>query len=815
MIIRKDNIFLLQTKNSSYFMQVLPSGHIEHIHYGASLLSERQYEEILKNEDEESSVLSDMAKVLEIKHKNEGGNMVVYSDETYPMCLEVMPLEISGFGKGDIREPFVELTHADGVTTCDFLFENAVISDEITPLETLPSSYDDGIKDGVADMGIDTVIPAYMQDKAKQLVITLKEREYDIRLKLIYKVYPECNTITRSSKLINDSNEKVRIDRLMSNQLDFQQTGFQLTSFHGRWADEMGKTEVVCRAGKVVNEELAAGESGSRSNPFTMVSMPDTTETAGDCFGFNLVYSGNHYTSLSSNGTFLSRFVSGIQPVGFEWSLEPGEKFEAPEAVMTYSKKGFGGMSRSMHDFVRKHIVRGKWRDKERPILINNWEATYFNFNQNSLLKIAKEAAKAGIELFVLDDGWFGQRNDDHAGLGDWYVNTKKLPDGLKGLAEKINDLGMNFGLWVEPEMVNENSDLYRAHPEWAVKIPGHHHSVGRTQIILDMSRTDVQDYIIDALSKVFSSANITYIKWDMNRIFSDRYSLELPAERMKEFQHRYYIGLYRVMKVLTEKFPDILFEGCSSGGNRFDLGILSYFPQIWASDDTDAVCRMDIQRGYSYGYPANTQGAHVSAVPNHQTLHVVPLETRFSVAAFGCFGYELNLSELSDEQKKQVADQVEFYKQWRKVFQFGDFYRLDDYRFMVVSKDKTLAVALIFQKESRPNNDYLALKTMGLADDKVYEVANRQIKINVKAFGSLINTMAPIHVKQDGILHGIIARHYKMHGEKDEAIATGSILNGCGVRLNPDYGGTGYGEDTRMFRTNDARLYVFAELCE
>lgn len=813
MILRKDNIFLLQTKNSSYFMQVLPSGHIEHIHYGNTLLSELQYEDLLKNED--SEVLSEMAKVLAIKHKNEGGNMVVYAPEYYPMCLEVMPLEMSGFGKGDIREPMIELTYEDGSSTCDFLYENAVITDEITPLETLPSSYDDGKKDGVSSMGTDTVVPAYMADHAMQLVITLKEKSKDIRLKMIYKVYPDCNTITRSCKLINDSNEKVRINRLLSNQIDFQNTGFQLTSFHGRWADEMAKTASLCKAGKVVSEELSAGESGSRSNPFTIVSMPDATETAGDCYGFNLVYSGNHYTSLSSNGTFLTRFVSGIQPAGFEWLLTPGEYFEAPEAVMTYSKKGFGGMSRSMHDFVRKHIVRGEWRDKERPILINNWEATYFNFNQNSLLKIAKEASKAGIELFVLDDGWFGARSDDHAGLGDWVVNTKKLPDGLKGLAEKINALGMKFGLWVEPEMVNENSDLYRAHPEWAVRIPGRDHSVGRTQMILDMSRTDVQDYIIDALSKVFSSANISYIKWDMNRIFSDRFSLELPAERMKEFQHRYYIGLYRVMKTLTAGFPHILFEGCSAGGNRFDLGILSYFPQIWASDDTDAVCRMDIQRGYSYGYPANTQGAHVSAVPNHQTLHVVPLETRFSVAAFGCFGYELNLGELSDEQKKQVADQVEFYKQWRSVFQFGDFYRLDDYRFMVVSKDKSAAVALIFQKESRPNNDYLALKTMGLADDKVYEVANRQVHVNIKAFGSLINTMAPIHVKQDGIIHGIIARHYKMHGEKDEAVATGSILNNCGVRLNPDYGGTGYGEDTRMFRTNDARLYVFAEVEE
>ena len=806
MIIRNENIFLLQTMKTSYFMQVLPSGHVEHIHYGKSILSEGQYKELLKGNAEDLKILSQMADAMGIKHHHEGGNMIAYSVETGPLCLEIMPLEMSSVGKGDVREPLLEITHSDGSRTSDFLFENAEISDALSELETLPSSYDDGTSK--------TVCSAFsFDDKAQQLVITLRDKEYNLRLDMIYKVYPECDTITRSSVLYNESENRVVIDRLLSNQLDFQRTGLQLTSFHGRWADEMGMSKSLCSAGKVVSEEISAGESGSRSNPFTMVSAPDATDDAGDVYGLNLIYSGNHYSALSSNGTFLSRFVSGIQPTGFAWTLNPSEKFEAPEAVMAYSCKGFGGMSRAMHDFVRKHVVRGSWRDKERPILINNWEATYFNFDQSSLLRLAKEAAKAGIELFVLDDGWFGARNDDKAGLGDWRVNTKKLPDGLNGLADKINALGLKFGLWVEPEMVNEDSDLYRENPEWAVRIPGHPHSLGRNQMILDFTRKDVQDYIIDSMSKVFSSANISYIKWDMNRVFSDSFSRELPAERMKEFTHRYYIGLYRVMRELTKKFPDILFEGCSSGGNRFDLGILSFFPQIWGSDDTDAVCRMDIQRGYSYGYPVNTVGAHVSAVPNHQTLHTTPLETRFSVAAFGCFGYELNLSELSEAEKKQVADQVAFYKQWRNVFQFGDYYRLDKYRAMVVTKDKSLAVALIFQKESRPNNDYLALQTKGLDCDKLYQISNRQVKINIKDFGSLINTMAPIHVKQDGIIHGIIARHYKMQSEKEDITTTGSVLNSCGARLSPAYGGTGYGEDTRMFRTNDTRLYIIAEV--
>ncbi len=807
MILRNDNIFLLQTQNSSYFLQVLPSGHIEHIHYGRSILSPGQYKELVTasadgsgGDKENTKILAQMAAAMEIKHRHEGGNMIAYSKETGPLCLENMPLEMSSFGKGDIREPLVEITHKDGSVTSDFLFDHGEIT-KITSLKTLPSSYDDN--SCINDAG----------DKAQQLVLTLIDKEYKLRMELIYKVYPECDSICRSTVLYNDSEDEIVVNRLLSNQLDFQKVGYKLTSFHGRWADEMGRSESICTSGKIVCEELSAGESGSRSNPFTMISMPDATETGGDVYGLNLIYSGNHYSAITANGTALSRFVSGIQPTGFAWNLKPGDSFEAPEAVMTFSDNGFSGMSVQMHDFVKKHVVRGTWRDKERPVLINNWEATYFTFDQNSLMKLAKEAAKAGIELFVLDDGWFGARNDDKAGLGDWRVNTRKLPDGLKGLADKINALGMSFGLWVEPEMVNEDSDLYREYPDWAVQIPGHPHSLGRNQMILDFTRTDVQDYIIDAMSRVFSSANISYIKWDMNRVFSDCYSRELPPERMKEFSHRYYIGLYRVMKTLTEKFPDILFEGCSSGGNRFDLGILSYFPQIWGSDDTDAVCRMDIQRGYSYGYPVNTIGAHVSAVPNHQTLHTVPLETRFSVAAFGCFGYELNLCELDENQKKQIADQVSFYKNWRRVFQFGDYYRLDKYRCMVVSKDKSLAVALIFRKESRPNDDYLDLQTKGLDPDKVYRISNRQVKINIKDFGSLINTMAPIHVKQDGIIHGIIAKFYKMEGEKEEITATGSVLNSCGVRLCPDYGGTGFGEDTRMFRTNDTRLFVMAEI--
>ncbi|MCR5157323.1 MAG: alpha-galactosidase [Butyrivibrio sp.] len=796
MIYSDGNIFLLQTANVSYMFRKLDSGHLEHLHFGGSLFSRDKYEKLKSEIDLETTdkeLIDNLAKAIAPKHCYGGGNMNCYSDEHSEVFLEQLGLEMSGFGKGDIRDPMVELTYADGSNTVDFLFYDYEIRKGKELLKTLPSSYDD-------------------TDSAQQLVVRLAHRAYGTRLELIYSVFPDCDVITRSAVLYNDSDSDVKVERLLSTSVDFYETGLKFTSFHGRWAYEMGRSEMICKAGKAVSEELAAGESGSRSNPFVIVSREDTTEASGECVGFNLIYSGNHYQALSSTGSFNSRFVSGIQPTGFSWILKKGESFEAPEAVMAFSESGFNGMSRNMHEFVRKHVVRGTWRDKVRPILINSWEANYFNFTQGSLLKLAKEARDCGIELFVMDDGWFGVRNDDHRSLGDWYENKKKLPGGLKELADKIDALGMLFGVWVEPEMVNEDSDLYRAHPDWAVQIPGQPHSKGRFQMNLDLTRTEVQDYIIDSMKKVFSAGKISYVKWDMNRIFSDRYSASLAPEKQGEFQHRYYLGLYRIMKELTESFPDILFEGCSAGGNRFDLGILSYFPQIWGSDDTDAFCRLDIQRGYSYGYPASTVGAHVSACPNHQTLNNVSLETRFEIAAAGCFGYELNLCDMNDGDKKIIADQVEFYKKWRDVFQFGDYYRLPDDGYMIVSRDRKRAVAFAVERYAKPNNDYRCIKAQGLDESKVYNVANRVVPLSVLDFGSLVNTMAPVHVKQDGIIHHIIDKFTNFNGEKQLEVATGAALTRCGLALNASFAGTGYNGDVRIMRTGDTRLYLFEE---
>ncbi|MBR5115840.1 MAG: alpha-galactosidase, partial [Lachnospiraceae bacterium] len=400
----------------------------------------------------------------------------------------------------------------------------------------------------------------------------------------------------------------------------------------------------------------------------------------------------------------------------------------------------------------------------------------------------------------------------DRSSLGDWRENPKKLPNGLKGLSERIHALGMRFGIWVEPEMVNEDSDLYRAHPDWAVRIPGRVHSTGRNQMILDLTREEVQDYLIKEMTRVFSDGQVDYVKWDMNRIFSDRYSAALPADAQGEFGHRYVLGLYRIMRELTERFPEILFEGCASGGNRFDLGILSYFPQIWGSDDTDAVCRADIQRGYSYGYPLSTVGAHVSASPNHQTLNPSHPETRFAVAAFGCLGYECDPCDLSGEERSLIKEQIRWYREWREVFFAGTVWRIADDGLLAVSEDKKRAAALLLQRENRPNRAFRQIRFRGLDEGKRYHVTNRPVPVSIKDFGSLINTQSPIHVRDKGLVQELVSRVYHLPSDIEDQTLSGKALMEAGVRLLPNYAGTGYDEGTRVFRTGDARLILLTE---
>jgi len=782
MIRRLGNVFVLDTPNTTYAFSVISSGQLEHLYYG---------EKIRIDSEEEAAVLAE-------KRLSLPGNTVSYSPEHANLSLEVIRLEMSGSGKGDIREPMIEVTHADGSYTQDFVFEKAEIKEGKEPFVTLPASYEEN-------------------NEVDELVVTMKDHNYNLRLELHYFVFRKQDVITRSAKFINISMETVLLDRLLSAQLDFETSDWNLTTFHGAWAREMNRHDISVNAAKVVNESYC-GCSSNRSNPFIMLSKKDTGEDHGECYGINLIYSGNHYEAVEVSAFGQTRVVTGINPRSFQFVVGPGESFEAPEAVMTYSKNGFNGMSQNMHTFVRECIVRGEWKKKPRPVLLNSWEAAYFNINESKLLKLAKAGKEAGIELFVMDDGWFGTRDNDTQALGDWYPNKKKLPNGLEGLAKKVNKLGLDFGVWVEPEMVNVNSDLYRAHPEWVMEIPGKPHSESRTQRILDFSNPDLVEYMTNAMAKVFSSGNIAYVKWDMNRIFSDYYSQALPPERQKEVGHRYIMGLYKMCDSLMNQFPHILFEGCASGGNRFDLGILCYFPQIWASDDSDAIYRVNGQTGYSYGYPMSCVSAHVSDCPNHQTLRKTPLASRFQVAAFGVLGYECNLCEMSKDDVNDIKEQIALYKKWREVLQYGTFYRgraYDNiYEWTCVSPDKKKAVGLELQVLFQPNTHFETYTPKGLNPEDKYLFTNRELKINIKDFGGLINQVIPFHIKPDSVLHNVAAKLVKMPSEKEHCVASGKLLMEGGVKLKQGFGATGYAEDIR-FTTDFASRMYFMEAIE
>lgn len=754
MIREHNGFFELATDQTSYCFHILPSGHPEHLYYGPRI-----------------DAGGDAERALADRKLYLGGNGISYSKE-YPLVgLEDLCLEFSSLGHGDIRDPFVSIIYPNGSPVSDFLFRKYRITDGKSPMRTLPSAYAEAGSSGV-----------------QELTVTFADRAYGAELELIYAVFPECDVITRRSVLRNRGSEPLTVRRLMSLQLDLDDSEYDWHTFTGAWAREFNHQTDRLHQGRFVSESRC-GLSSSMNNPFVMLSRPDASETAGLCYGFNLIYSGSHLEEAEVNAYGETRVLTGIQPDGFSWELGAGEAFEAPEAVMTATDSGFGSLSRNMHRFVRRHIVRGAWRDRERPILLNSWEAVYFDFNEEKLLDMARAAADVGIELFVLDDGWFGERNDAKSSLGDWKVNREKLPGGLKDLSEKINALGMKFGIWVEPEMICVRSHLYEEHPDWAVAAPGTVHSEGRNQRILDLTRQDVRDYIVRAMSDVFSSGEISYVKWDNNRIFTDLFST--AGSRPGEFLHRYCLGYYDVMGRLVRAFPDILFEGCASGGNRFDLGVLCYMPQIWASDDTDAVCRTMIQTGISYGYPMSVISAHVSASPNHQTGRRTPWGTRFGTACFGVLGYELNLALLTDGEKENVRRQIAFCKDHRKTLMTGDYYRLESglendftkgvWKWLCVAGDGSEAIGFYLQQQNVPNVFAARFTARGLENGAVYRFRDWQAETGL--------------------------------GAEEDFTLSGSVLNRAGVRLTQAYAGEGNREEGRYFPDGASRIYLIERM--
>ncbi len=624
--------------------------------------------------------------------------------------LDSFPMEYPCGGIGDFRESAIVVRSSGGHRALQLTLDSYNIFKGKKPLEGLPATW-----------GSET--------DTETLELVLTDKVLKVKAVLSYSIFEGIDAVVRSVKLINESSEPVFIDRIMSASMDMDNKDYDKILLTGSWARERHINRTPVNYG-IQGMSSTRGEEGHQTHPFMALLDKTATEDAGDVYGINLVYSGNFLT-LADRGQFDTvRVMTGINPEGFCWKLNPGESFQAPEAVLVYSAEGLNGMSHAFHDLYRQHLIRGQYRDKKRPILINNWEATYFNFNTEKLLDIARQASKLGIEMLVMDDGWFGNRFDDNRALGDWIVNEEKLPGGLKHLVDEVNKLGMKFGIWVEPEMISPDSDLYRAHPDWAIQIPGRTAGLARNQYVLDMSRKEIQDYIFDLIANVLRSANIEYVKWDMNRPLADIGSYALSAECQGELYHRYVLGMYRLQERLVTEFPHILLENCSGGGARFDAGMLYYSPQIWCSDDTDAIERLTIQEGTALIYPLSAMGAHVSDCPNHTVGRTTPFETRGYVALAGTFGYELDVTKIPEEDRNMIPDQVAMYHKYNDLVRTGDYYRVASYQqnrlydcWMVVSKDKSEALVTYIQVLGRPNAHSRRILLKGLCPDKKYRI--------------------------------------------------------------------------------------------
>ena len=574
-------------------------------------------------------------------------------------------------------------------------------------------------------------LPAMYQgeEKAETLEITLRDEYKNLEVVLYYGVFEDLDVITRACKIVNQSEEQVRLLRAYSMGLDFDNKDMDMLHFYGRHAMERKMERSPLQHG-FQGVESRRGYSSHQQNPFVILCKQDANEEYGWCYGASFVYSGNFSIQAEVSQTDLTRLTVGIQDTQFEFHLDSGESFTAPEVILSFSENGLGQLSRNYHKAIRHNLCRGKYKTERRPVLINNWEATYFDFTPEKLVAIAKDAKELGIEMLVMDDGWFGKRDSDYSGLGDWFVNEKKLKGGLKNLVEEVNKAGMKFGIWFEPEMISEDSDLYRAHPDWALTVPGRSFTRARHQLVLDFSREDVRTYIFDRMCEILESANIEYVKWDANRHLTDVWSAKLPADRQGEVFHRYILGLYDFLEKLTQRFPNLLIEGCSGGGGRFDAGMMYYHPQIWCSDDTDAIERLDIQYGTSFGYPISTVGSHVSVCPNHQTGRSVSMKTRGVVAMAGTFGYELDITRLSQEEKDMVKIQVEEFKKYYFLIQQGDYYRLtDDGRkspyvaWEFAAEDGTEALLNVVTLRVRAYAMPYTVRIKGLKPEAVYEV--------------------------------------------------------------------------------------------
>ena len=596
----------------------------------------------------------------------------------------------------------------------------------------------------------------------------------------------------------------------MSLMLDIPRGGFDMLTLDGGWIAEAHINERPLSIGLFVNESTT-GDSSNRHNPAFMLKARGADEGRGEVIGFNLAYSGNHYSAaeVSRHGT--TRVMTGINPTAFLWRLGAGESFEAPTAIISYSDRGTNALSDNMHGFINAHVIPREHRYTERPVVINNWESTFFNFNRRKLLALARRAKRLGVEMLVLDDGWFGSRSDDTRGLGDWQVNRKKMGGTMASFSERIHKMGMSFGLWFEPECVNEDSDLYRRHPDWAIKVPGRAPSVARNQLVLDLTRPEVRDYLVDAVDRVLTEAKIEYVKWDYNRHISDPYSASLKNQG--EFYHRYILGLYDVLRrIFSERHPEVLLESCSSGGNRFDLGMLHLSPQIWTSDDSDARERMDIQRGIYTFYPQSAVSAHVSMTPNQQTLREAPLSTRFNVAAFGVLGYELDFGELTPDERRQIKEQIAFYKAHRKTLQYGRLYRYfpregERESWQVLGEGGEIIASMMnLTYSAAPLPD--RLRILDAKEGVRYRMETVRQYLKISRFGGLINHISPVRLRADGFILRTVNKHFSLTDGTEKYEVSGEALR-AGIPLAMQYSGTGYNPAVRVTGDFGSTLYL------
>ena len=683
-----NRLFHLQTKHTSYVFHVIEDGSLGQLYYGPKIPFKDDYANLNTREEHDCTNTR--------------------TDEDVEFQAELLKQEYAGLGKGDYRYPAFQITYPNGSRTSEFQYRDYELKDGKARLTGLPSTFAD--------------------DSNDSQTLTVKLADGDLELQLHYTIFADEDVIVRSTTFVNHG-KTVFLNRALSAQLDLPDANYDFIQFAGSWSRERHLHRSHLRPGTQSISSLRTASS-HQENPFFMLARPHTDNNQGAVFGFNFVYSGNFLDSVEVDQFDTTRVLIGINPDEFGWKLNSGDSFQTPEVIFSYTDNGFNALSQQLGAFYAQHLINPHFAHQERPILINNWEATFMDFTEDKLMPIVERAKELGIEMFVLDDGWFGHRDDDRSSLGDWFVDEKKFNHGIAGFAKRVHDLDMKFGLWFEPEMISIDSKLYQTHPEWMIKTPGRGQTPGRHQFVLDMSRQEVVDYLFGLMSHIIQDAKLDYIKWDMNRNITEMYGADLPADQQLEFSHRYILGVYDLYDRLTKAFPDVLFESCASGGGRFDLGMMYYAPQAWCSDDTDAIERIKIQDGTSYGYTPSMWGAHVSAVPNDQVGRLTSIDMRAKVAYFGAFGYELDVTELSDEEQATIKQQVAFYKQYRKLFQFGTFYRLETpdtsdnvYGWETVSPDKQTAIGMRYQILNGANPAYIRYYFKGLDPERHYTV--------------------------------------------------------------------------------------------